>query len=144
MTTMIRWWEALRAPEVANWQQKCRVEWDTTDGRNGGAERTLWETLLDLDRFNYHAGERNQGAVALVLDLAKTFEPVSLPVVWAWATHFKVPRMILRGLCGYFEQQKRVQFKGCVAEPLQTITTNLFGSKVELLAPAHCAPGRIE
>ena len=37
MPAMVRWWEALRAPE--------RFEWDTTDGRNGGVERTVWETL---------------------------------------------------------------------------------------------------
>ena len=36
MPTLIRWWEALRAPEVAKWQLKYRVEWDATDGRNGG------------------------------------------------------------------------------------------------------------
>ena len=42
MPTMIRW-EALRAPEVAQWQCKYRIEWDATDGRNGGAERTVWE-----------------------------------------------------------------------------------------------------
>ena len=34
--TLIRWWEALRAPEVAKWQQKYRVDWDATDGTNGG------------------------------------------------------------------------------------------------------------
>ena len=37
--------------------------------------------------------------------------------------------MILRVLCGYFEHQRRVQFEGCVAEPLQTITATLRGSK---------------
>ena len=31
--TLIRWWEALRAPEVVKWQQKYRVDWDATDGR---------------------------------------------------------------------------------------------------------------
>ena len=33
---LIRWWEALRAPEVAKWQMKDSVDWDATDGRNGG------------------------------------------------------------------------------------------------------------
>ena len=33
--TLIRWWEALRAPEVAKLPQKYLVEWDATDGRNG-------------------------------------------------------------------------------------------------------------
>ena len=27
MPTLIRWWEALRAPDVAKWQQKYRVDW---------------------------------------------------------------------------------------------------------------------
>ena len=43
MPTLIRWWETLRAPEAAKWQQKYRVDWDVTDGRNGGAQRTVWE-----------------------------------------------------------------------------------------------------
>ena len=37
-------------------------------GGSGGAERIVWETLLDMERFNYHAGGRDQGAIALVLD----------------------------------------------------------------------------
>ena len=62
----------------------------------------------------------------MVRDLAKAFE---LPVVWAWATHFSFPRRILRVLCGYFEHQRRVQFEGCAAEPLHSITAILPGSK---------------
>ena len=73
--------------------------------------------------------EEDEGAVALVLDLAKAFERVSLPVVWAWATHFSFPRKILRVPCGYFEHQRRVQFEGCAAEPPRTITAILPGSK---------------
>ena len=73
--------------------------------------------------------EEDQGEVALVLDLAKAFERVSLPVVSAWATHFSFPRKILRVLCGYFEHQRRVQFEGCVAEPLQIISVIVPGSK---------------
>ena len=57
MPTMIRWWEALRAPEVAKWQYTYRIEWDATDGRNG------W-SLVEMERFNYQAREKNQGAVA--------------------------------------------------------------------------------
>ena len=41
----------------------------------------------------------------------------------AWA------RKIWRVLCGYFEHQRRVQFEGSVAGPLQTITAILPGSK---------------
>ena len=37
---------------MAKWQQKYRVDWDATDGRNGGAQRTVWEVWMDIERFN--------------------------------------------------------------------------------------------
>ena len=83
----------------------------------------------NMERFNGKAKAEDQGAVALVLDLANAFARISLPVVWAWATHFSFPRKILRVLCGFFEHQRRVQFEGCAAEPLTTITAILPGSK---------------
>ena len=49
--------------------------------------------------------------------------------VWAWTTHFSFQRKLLRVLCGHFEHQRRAQFEKCVAEPLQTITPFVFGSK---------------
>ena len=49
--TLTRWWEALRAPEVARWQQKYRVDLDATDGRNGAAQRTVWEVLMEMERI---------------------------------------------------------------------------------------------
>ena len=112
MPTLIRQWDAMRAPEVAKWQQKYRADWDATDGRNGGAQRTVWEIQMEMERFKYHAGEKVQGAVAVVLDLAKAFEPVSLPVFWAWATHFSFPRMILRVRCGCLDTRGECSSKG--------------------------------
>ena len=92
--------------------------------------KRCWKYLLmEMDRFYGKAKEQDQGAVALVLDLAKAFDRVSIPVVWALATHFSFPRKILRVLCGYFEHERRVQFEGCVAEPLQTISAILPGSE---------------
>ena len=41
----------------------------------------------------------------------------------------KVDRRVLAVPCGYFEHQRRVQFDGCVAEPLQTITAIFPWSK---------------
>ena len=40
LSTMVRWWEAMRAPEVAKWKYKNRIAWHATDGRNGEAQRT--------------------------------------------------------------------------------------------------------
>ena len=31
MPTLIRWWEPLRASEVAKWQQRYRNDWDATE-----------------------------------------------------------------------------------------------------------------
>ena len=84
--------------------------------------RCSWWTDLILSRVKW----MNQGAITLVLDLAKTFERVSLPVVWAWTTHSNVPRKFLIVLCVYFEHQRRVQFEAFLAEQLQTITHSLF------------------
>ena len=103
MPTLIRWCEALRPPEVAKWQQKYRAVWGATCCQNGGAQRTVWEILIEMERFRYRAGDEDLGAVALVLDLAKAFERVSLPVVCLGlgeATHFSFPGKILRVLCG--------------------------------------------
>ena len=66
MPTSIRWWEALRAPEVAKWLLKYRVDWDAKDGRNGGAQQTVWEILMEMERLDGRAKEENHGAVAWV------------------------------------------------------------------------------
>ena len=79
---------------MATWQQKYRVDWDAT---GGGSQQTVWEILMEMDRFGGRAKEEEQGAVALVLDLAKAFERVSLLVVWAWAMHFSFPRIDFAG-----------------------------------------------
>ena len=62
--------------------------------------RQSGKIVLEMVRFKYRAGEEELGAVALVLDLANAFERVSLPVVWAWATHLSFPRKILRCYAG--------------------------------------------
>ena len=59
MPTLIRWWEAVRAPE------------DAYVAENGGAQQTVWEILMEMERFDEKAKEEDQVALALVLDLAK-------------------------------------------------------------------------
>ena len=49
-------------------------------------------------------------------------------------------------LCGYFEHQRRVPFEGSAAEPLQTITAILVGSKWSCLLlqiVLHCAQSEV-
>ena len=40
-----------RAPVVAKWQQKYLIDWDATDGRNGGVQQTVWEILLETLKY---------------------------------------------------------------------------------------------
>ena len=51
--------------------------WDASDGRNGGAARKVWGSLLETERFDFRTGEKDQGANTLVLDLAYAFERVN-------------------------------------------------------------------
>ena len=115
---------------------KYRVDWDATDSRNGGAQRTVVEVLMEMKRINGRLKVEDRGAVALVLDLAKAFERVSLPVVWAWATHFCFPRKILRVLCGYFEPSAVRRMCGGAAHGHHGHPAWV---KVELLAPTYSA-----
>ena len=111
------------------------IEWDA---------RTEWATLEELERFNCHAGERDQGAIAPVLDLAQGFGRVSLPVVWAWATHFAFRRKILRVSRGYFQQERRVQFERMCGGAAPDHHGDSPWVKVEFFALAHCVAGRSE
>ena len=106
MPTMIRWWEALRTPEVAKWQYTYRIEWDATDGRNGGA-------LVEMERFNYQAGGRIKEAVA--------WQKPSSASVLQWCGMGDIFQFSQEDLAGLW----CVQFEGCVAETLQAITAIL-------------------
>ena len=88
----------LRSLKVERWQERHHVSRDAW--RDGWVERTAREMLREMKRFDHRAGEMDQGAMTLVPDVAKAFERVSLSVVWAWATHFNFPTMILRVQCG--------------------------------------------
>ena len=79
---------------MVKWHQRYRIEWDATDGRNGGAPRTDWEMLMEMERLKYRAGAEDQGAVALVLDLAKAFERPG--------DALQLSKEDLAVLCGYF------------------------------------------
>ena len=89
----------------------------------------MWETLLEMERFRYQAGETYQGAIALVLDLAKSLRAGQSSGGLGLGDELELSKEDFVVLCGYFEHQRRVLFEGCVAEPLQTITAFLPGSK---------------
>ena len=78
--------------------RRHRVDWDVTEKRNGSAEGIAREWLLEVDLMTEQVKwtrERSR-----MLDLAKTFERVSLSVAWACATHFNYFGRFLRVFCG--------------------------------------------
>ena len=97
-----------------------------------------------MQRFIGKAKKEDQGALALVLDLAKAFERVSLPVVWAWATHFSFPRIILWVLCGHCEHRRRVQFERMCGGATPDHYGFLVRVKVELLTAENCVAGCVK
>ena len=109
---------------------------EVRDGKNG-IELGGMLPMCALDELLY--GESCSQGEDLIMELAEwtrersplanAFGRVRLPVAWARAAHFKFSRQILRWLCGYFEHQRRVQFEGCVAEPLYTLTAVLPAPK---------------
>ena len=126
MPPLIRWWEALRAPEVAKWQQKYRVDWDATDCRNGGAQQTVWEILTEMERFDGKAKDEDQGAVVLVLDLA--WRRHSSESAFLWCNALQLPKEDITGAVWLLRApEASAVVRMCVAEPHRTITAILPG-----------------
>ena len=127
---------------MAKWQQKYRVDWDATDVRNGGAQRAVWEILLEMEKFKHKAGRKRPQSGSSGLGSGKAFQRVSLVVVWAWATHFTSRERACGALCGYFEHQKSAvrRMSGGAAPDHHG---HLARVEVELLASAHCFAGRV-
>ena len=130
MPTLIRWWKVLRALEVAKWQQKYRVDWNATDGRNGGAQQTVWVILIVDGKMQRQSKRRGSRGFSFGSGSGEgIWTGQSFCGLGLGAAHFSFPRKVLRVLCGYFEHQRRVQFEGCAGEPLTTITAILPRSK---------------
>ena len=67
MPTLIRWWEALRAPDVAKWLQKYRVHLGCYRRANWrSSAQSVWEVFMEMKRFNGRAKSRRKRTVALV------------------------------------------------------------------------------
>ena len=93
------------ASEVMKWQQRYRIECDASDGRHGGVQRTVWENLMEMEKFNQQAGEEDLGAVGLGSgpgEGLRARQPPSGQWIGAWATHFQLPKEDLAGVLWVF------------------------------------------
>ena len=130
----------MSAPEVAKWQQKYRVQWDATDGRNGGAQRTVWERWKDLME------EQRK----------------KIKELWPWSSTWRIPLSESAFLwSGLGRRTSASQERSCGSCAATLSTRGVWNSKdvcgsvpdhfrhparveVELLAFTHCIAGCIE
>ena len=126
----------MRAPEVAKWQLKYRVDWDATDGRNGGAQRSM-------EKKRYGAGKEDQGAVALVLDLAKAFERVSLPCGVGLGGALQLPKEDLASAVRVLPAPEASAVRRMCGGAAPDHHGHPARVRVELFASAYCITGCI-
>ena len=84
--------------------------------------------------FNYRAGEEDTGAITLVPDLAKALKRVSIPVVWAWTTHFYFLRRFC--VCSAGISSIRGEFNLKDAAP-RLLPVCSLGQQWSWLVPSH-------
>ena len=104
----------------------------------------VWEILMVMEPFKYQAKEDGQGALALVLDLAKAFERVNLPVVWASAMYIIFPKEDLASAVRLFRASEERAVRRMCGGAATDHHGHLAKVKVELLAPTNCVAGCTE
>ena len=129
---MIRWWEWLRSPDVAEWKGRHNVTWDACSKKVCGAERVRWEALVGTETMDLKGAQNSTGATSQVVDLAEAFEKVQLTVVWRWAMYFSFPQRVSSVLCVIL-RARRAMVENSVSCPMTTITAISLGSKGSVL-----------
>ena len=113
-------------------RQERKIMWDATESTLM-VERSIGPGSVAGDGEVRQASELDEGAVTFCCGPNNSICKVKLEVACRWAMHFDFPQTVLRTLYLSFEHQRRVQFEGCVAEPLQTTTAIFPGSKWSVL-----------
>ena len=133
ISTMARWWEHLREPEVNQWKLKCAKAWDWS-GTGSGAEAAAWEALVahEADDITCTDPESEMEAT-VIMDLVKAFERVSLKVVWQWAKYYNFPLSVAAMVLQIFHFPRRVIVQGCTSEEVRTAAAIVAGSKYSVL-----------
>ena len=126
---------------MAKGQQKYRVDWDATNCRNGGVQCTVWEILLEMERFKYRVGGEDLEAVALVLDLAKAFERISLPV--GLGDSLQLPKEDTAGAVRVLRASEAGAVRRMRGGAAKDHHGSLARVKMELHASTCCAAGRV-
>ena len=117
---------------------------DATDGRNGGGQRTVWGTLMEMERFNGRAKAEDQREVALILDLAKAFECVSLLRGLGLGDTLELPKEDLAGALRIFRAPVASAVWRMCGRAAPDHHGHSAGVQVELLVIDKCVAGCAE
>ena len=56
---------------MQEWKSRRKNMWDGLEANIGVAERTAWEPLLEMEKYEIKANELDEVAVTIVVDFAK-------------------------------------------------------------------------
>ena len=56
---------------MQEWKSRRKNMWDGLEANIGEAERTAWEPLLEMEKYEIKANELDEVAVTIVVDFAK-------------------------------------------------------------------------
>ena len=109
-------------------RQNYRVDWDATDGRNGGFQRTVWEILLEMDRFNYQAREERSGSSTLGVEPSEGIRAGQSPCGVGLGAALQLSKKDLAGALWVLRAPETSAVRRMSVQPLRTITAILPGS----------------
>ena len=99
------------------------------------------EHLLDMDKFKYQAGEKDRGAVALVLDLAKAGQHSRGQGL---GNAFQLPMKFIAGALRVLRAPKAASVRRMRGGASPDSHGCLARAKMELLSSTNFAAGRAE
>ena len=134
MSTLARWWEQLREPQVQQWKLQCARAWDAAGSGTGGASAAAWEALFCYESDEHQSqSPEEEVEIAVIMDLVKAFERVSLDIVWKIAKMYDFPLGIATIVLHIFHFPRRVIVQGSTSEGTRTAAAIVAGSKLSVL-----------
>ena len=122
LPTLVRVWEKLRKPIVASWRQTICRSYNYAD-KGKSAQLAVWKQALCAEAAVADGGH----SAAVLVDLAKAFEQVSLDLVWRAGLKLHCPPGVLRLELEAFAMKRRLTMQGAVSAPVETLSAILAG-----------------
>ena len=117
----------------------AEVDWDATDGRNGGAQPTVWEVLMEMERFNGRAKSRGSRSGGLGSGPGKGLRACQPRCGLGLGDAFQLPKEDIAGAVRLFRASEASAVRRMRGGAAPDHHGPLARVKVEL---THCLKGR--